>query len=84
MFEVYWLQKSSLAFRWAMAAAAGILGQELLGVEPRWFDAGSKEYIFPVTTLTAIEFLTLGALELKRYQGWKKNKTVRLPCVVNH
>lgn len=59
-----------------MAAAAGILGQELLGVEPRWFEAGAKEYIFPATTLTAIEFLTLGALELKRYQGWKKTKTV--------
>lgn len=61
--------------RWAMAAVAGIMGQELLGVQPVWFDAGSKEYIFPVTALTAIEFLTLGALELKRYRGWKQHKT---------
>ena len=59
-----------------MAAVAGILGQELLGVQPRWFEAGAKEYIFPTTTLLGIEFLTLGALELKRYQGWKKTGTV--------
>lgn len=60
-----------------MAAVAGILGQELLGVTPVWFEAGTKEYIFPTTTLTAIEFLTLGALELKRYRGWKEHKTAR-------
>ena len=59
-----------------MAAVAGILGQELLGVQPVWFNAGAKEYIFPATALTAIEFLTLGALELKRYRGWKAHKTV--------
>lgn len=62
--------------RWAMAAVAGILGQEILGVQPVWFNAGAKEYIFPATALTAIEFLTLGALELKRYRGWKAHKTV--------
>ena len=61
-----------------MAAVAGILGQEILGVQPVWFNAGSKEYIFPATALTAIEFLTLGALELKRYRGWKAHKTVSL------
>lgn len=59
-----------------MAAVAGILGQEILGVQPVWFNAGAKEYIFPATALTAIEFLTLGALELKRYRGWKAHKTV--------
>lgn len=64
-----------------MAAVAGILGQELLGVQPVWFDAGSKEYIFPATALTAIEFLTLGALELKRYRGWKEHKTVSLTAL---
>ena len=45
-------------------------------MQPRWFEAGAKEYIFPTTTLLGIEFLTLGALELKRYQGWKKTGTV--------
>lgn len=63
-----------------MAAVAGIMGQELLGVQPVWFDAGAKEYIFPQTTLTAIEFLTLGALELKRYRGWKEHKMVSSIC----
>lgn len=64
-----------------MAAVAGILGQEILGVQPVWFEAGTKEYIFPITTLTALEFLILGPLELKRYRGWKEHKTVR-PCTL--
>ena len=59
-----------------MAAVAGILGQELLGVDPVWYEAGTKDYGFPLPALTAIEFLTLGALELKRYRGWKEHKTV--------
>lgn len=60
--------------RWAMAAVAGILFQEVVG-QGEWFNAGAKEYIFPNSTLTAIEFLVIGPLELKRYQGWKANKT---------
>lgn len=30
--------------RWAMIGVAGILGQEILGVEPKWFLAGQKDY----------------------------------------
>ena len=29
------------------------------------------------SSLTAIEFLVIGNLELKRYEGWKQHKTVR-------
>lgn len=61
-----------------MAAVAGILGQELLGVTPVWFAAGTKDYAIPPLPLTAIEFLVLGFLELKRFQGFKEHKTVRL------
>lgn len=52
--------------------------QELLGVKPVWWAAGSKEYPLSLQTLTALEFLLLGALELRRYQGWKATKQVHL------
>lgn len=57
--------------RWAMMAVAGILGQELLGVEPAWFEAGAKDYGVATAPLLAIEFLIMGFLETKRYQGFK-------------
>ncbi|GAB4816015.1 hypothetical protein N2152v2_003061 [Parachlorella kessleri] len=57
--------------RWAMAAVAGILAQDLLG-KGNWFEAGSQEYWLPNNALLAIEFLVLGFLELKRYQGFKE------------
>lgn len=43
--------------RWAMAAVAGILGQELLGVQPSWWDAGAKDYGIPMEPLLAVEFI---------------------------
>jgi light-harvesting complex I chlorophyll a/b binding protein 5 len=57
--------------RWAMAATAGILGQETLGVG-KWFEAGAKDYGFPLMPLIAIEFLVMGYLETKRYQGFRE------------
>ncbi len=60
-----------------MMAVTGILGQELLGVTPSWFEAGAKEYDIPATPLTAIEFIIMGFLEIKRYQGFKQTGTVR-------
>ena len=65
-----------------MAAVAGIMGQELLGVQPVWYNAGLKDYAIPPLPLTAIEFLVLGFLELKRFQGFKKHKTVS-PSLLN-
>lgn len=50
--------------------------QEILGVEPKWFEAGAKPYWLNLYSLTALEFLLFGALELKRYQGWKEHKEV--------
>ena len=45
----------------------------------RRFDAGAKDYWISDSALTAIEFLVVGHFELKRYEGWKKYKTVRGP-----
>lgn len=61
--------------RWAMIAVAGILGQELLGVTPSWYEAGGKEYDIPAAPLTAVEFIVMGFLEIKRYQGFKTTGT---------
>lgn len=58
-------------------ATAGIVGQELLGVTPKWFEAGAKEYAIDALPLTGIEFIVFGFLELKRYQGFKKTGGVR-------
>merc|ERR1711977_730131 len=57
--------------RWAMAAVVGILGQESFGLG-KWFEAGAKDYGFPLLPLIAIQFLVMGFLETKRYQGFKK------------
>ncbi|WIA08601.1 hypothetical protein OEZ85_008030 [Tetradesmus obliquus] len=58
--------------RWAMMAVVGILGTELLGVQPSWWEAGAKDYGVPMGPLTAMEFLIMGFLETKRYQGFKE------------
>jgi light-harvesting complex I chlorophyll a/b binding protein 5 len=64
-----------------MMAVAGILGQELLGVTPEWWNAGAKDYGVPMAPLTAMEFLIMGFLETKRYQGFKETGTV---CAKHH
>ncbi len=48
--------------RWAMMAVLGILGTELLGVQPSWWEAGAKDYGIPSTPLLAMEFLVRAAL----------------------
>jgi hypothetical protein len=63
-----------------MMAVAGILGTEILGVTPAWFEAGSKDYGFPNAPLLAIEAVIMGFLETKRLQGFKSNGTVRPPA----
>ena len=45
-------------------------------MQPKWFDAGAKDYGFPPLALLSLEFLLLGFLELKRYQGFKKTGKV--------
>ena len=45
-------------------------------MQPKWFNAGAKDYGFPPLALLSLEFLLLGFLELKRYQGFKKTGKV--------
>ena len=59
-----------------MSAVAGIMGQELLGRTPEWYNVGATEQFMPQSALLAIEFFVLGHFEVKRYQGWNKHKTV--------
>lgn len=61
-------------------AVAGILGTEILGVAPAWFEAGSKDYNFPNAPLLAVEAVIMGFLETKRLQGFKSTGTVRCPA----
>merc|ERR1719359_782834 len=67
----WYIEAEKMNGRWAMAATAGILGQEALGVG-KWFEAGAKDYGFPLMPLLAIEFLVMGYLETKRFQGFKE------------
>merc|ERR1711977_603402 len=43
-----------------------------MGGAGKWFEAGAKEYNFPLLPLIAIEFLIMGFLETKRHQGFKE------------
>jgi hypothetical protein len=70
-----------------MSAVAGILGQELLGRSPEWYNVGATPQFMPQSALLAIEFFVLGHFEVKRYQGWNKYKTVStslLGCSLEH
>ena len=66
--------------RWAMMAVVGILGTELLGVQPSWWEAGAKDYGVDNTALLAVEATIMGFLETKRYQGFKETGTVSGGC----
>ncbi|KAG2492026.1 hypothetical protein HYH03_009755 [Edaphochlamys debaryana] len=61
--------------RWAMMAVVGILGQELLGVTPKWWAVGDKSYDIDPAPLHAISFTIFGFLENKRFQGYKQTGT---------
>merc|ERR1712159_543827 len=67
----WYVEAEKMNGRWAMAAVVGILGQESLGLG-KWFEAGAKDYGFPLLSLVAIEFVIMGFLETKRYQGFKR------------
>jgi len=58
--------------RWAMMAVPGILFAEAVGREDKFWLAGTREYWAPFNALVAIEVVTFGFLELKRYQGFKQ------------
>jgi len=60
-----------------MAACAGILFTDAMGITPVWYEAGAADYAQPGTNgqpllpLIAIEAVVMGFLESKRYAGFK-------------
>uniref|UniRef100_A0A383WNZ7 Chlorophyll a-b binding protein, chloroplastic n=1 Tax=Tetradesmus obliquus TaxID=3088 RepID=A0A383WNZ7_TETOB len=57
--------------RWAMAAVAGILFTDLVGL-PKFWLAGAEQYPIDNKVLLAIEVVVMAILEGKRYEGYKK------------
>jgi len=66
----YFQEAELMNSRWAMMAVAGIVGTEVMGVEPRWWEAGTEDYGFPPLALLAVQLPVMGFLENKRIQGW--------------
>ena len=62
-----------------MMAVVGIWFAEAVGREDKFWLAGTRDYAIPFNALVAIEAVTLGFLEIKRYQGYKKTGSVRHP-----
>ena len=60
-----------------MMAVPGVLFTEALGVEDKFWLAGTRDYLIPFNALVAIEALTMGFLEIKRYQGFVKTGSVK-------
>mmetsp|Transcript_5294 Transcript_5294/g.14761 ORF Transcript_5294/g.14761 Transcript_5294/m.14761 type:complete len:253 (-) Transcript_5294:118-876(-) len=67
----YYKQAELTNGRWAMMAVAGILFTDAFGIGP-WWEAGTKEYALPTSTLVAVEVVVFAILEGKRIEGWKK------------
>jgi light-harvesting complex I chlorophyll a/b binding protein 5 len=53
-----------------MMAVVGILGTELLGVQPSWWEAGAKDYGVPMGPLTAMEFLVSSKHWQQQHTEW--------------
>ena len=70
--RLYWYNQAELMHcRVAMAGAAGVLGTELLGVDGEWYNQGAKDYGIPFAPLIAMQFIIMGYLEQKRFNGLK-------------
>ncbi|KAI8473655.1 MAG: light-harvesting protein of photosystem I [Monoraphidium minutum] len=57
--------------RWAMAAVAGILFTDLVGL-PKFWLAGAETYALDTKTLAIIEVVVFAFVEAKRYESFKK------------
>jgi hypothetical protein len=70
--QLKWFREGELYNgRWAMAAVAGILFTDLVGL-PKFWEAGAESYPLDNKTLLAIEVPVMALLEAKRYEGYKK------------
>ena len=75
-----WYQQAELQNgRWAMMGAAGILGENLLGVtgiggpaaKVPWYEAGAYTYFAPASTLFIVQLFLFGWVEARRYQDYR-------------
>merc|ERR1712093_860186 len=57
--------------RWAMAAVAGILLTDLLGVG-NWWEAGTKSYPLDINILIPIQLIVMTIFEAKRFENITK------------
>lgn len=57
--------------QWAMAAVAGILFTDLVGL-PKFWLAGAEKYPLSFPVLVAVEIAVFAVLETKRYEGYKR------------
>lgn len=70
--RVKWFREAELTNgRWAMAAVAGILFTDLVGL-PKFWLAGAETYALDTKTLVIIQVAVFALLEAKRYEGYKK------------
>lgn len=60
-----------------MAAVAGILFTEAVGLPP-WWKAGAEQYPIDNKTLILVEIATFAVLEGLRARGWEKTGEVRV------
>lgn len=68
--QLKWFREAELQHsRWAMAAVAGILVQEVAKPETFWYSAASTvELPFPIIGIVAFQILTMQWVELRRWQ----------------
>ena len=57
--------------RWAMAATAGILFTDAVGL-PKWWEAGAVDYGMDTQTLIGFQVVAMGLLEAARVRGFMK------------
>jgi hypothetical protein len=69
---ICWLREAEINHgRWAMAAVAGILLTEAIGID-KWWEAGAKSYSIDTPTLIIIELVVMTIFEAKRFENIKK------------
>jgi len=73
-----WFKEAELQHcRWAMAGAAGILGQEIFNPSVNFFEAGGKvDLPMSVPALLGIQFALMHYVEIRRWQDWRKPNSV--------
>jgi len=63
--------------RWAMAAVAGILAQEILNPDVFFYEAATKANLpFPILGVVAAQFLMMHYVEIRRWRDWQKPGSV--------